>query len=159
MKSKWHMISTYLINFLVIYNAFLINGGRGPFMLNESYWACHCDDANSVSSEIKEENPLHPAIIGMDNRSASADSLEICFAPRTESENTVCKKKLPLRYLDLLLSGADIIHSPVISPLANRSIPFSQTRSRFYIRTKDGICRRSPPTSQTDRLFVKIGKS
>lgn len=124
MKQRIHRISAFVITLFVIYNTLLINGGRGPFTLYESYWACHCDDSPGIE-QSKDIDPLKPSLIKRNNSKDSGASYDICHAPRISEESTVCKTKLPLRYINLLLSGMYIIDSPVYSPLSGLYFPFS----------------------------------
>lgn len=94
---------------LFLYNALLIGGGRGPFALHNEYWSCHCADLyNSGEQSTSDQDLLRPSLkkggIAFSD-SASAGDDEICHAHRDDS-NHVCKRKLPLKYLSILMENA-----------------------------------------------------
>lgn len=94
---------------LFMYNALLIGGGRGPFALHNEYWSCHCDDLYSNPAPSTEDHdPLKPSLkksgVAVSDSAVASDD-EICHAKHNSADH-VCKRKLPLKYLSILMENA-----------------------------------------------------
>lgn len=105
---------------ILLYNTLLIGGGRGPFALYEDHWSCHCNDLYATVDE--KPDPYADLGIELEVLAGSIreplipqNSEELCLSPEltkssgAEGQNDVCKRKLPLRYMSLLLANAVIL--------------------------------------------------
>lgn len=109
-----------LLVLLSLYTGILMGGGSGPFLLYEAFWVCHCSDAQEVEDYLRNSEDgkqIEYALTGVDrllrlNHDDSPD--EFCTAGDDSSDTyKVCKKKLPLKYLALVLQN---IHIMTVGP-------------------------------------------
>lgn len=113
MTSSFRENAALLLLPFYFYSALLVAGGSGPFILNRDFWICHCADAVNAAAESRSPtvNSL-PALDTDDDLPVSAD-MEICRTKRTSpapaEDSKMCKRKLPMRYLSVFFSNADII--------------------------------------------------
>lgn len=114
-------VLTYTILASQLYMTLLVGAGRGPFSLYNSYWSCHCAD-QETAGELTLVDPYSPNLIGETGYSENGIDQDICRAPRIGdrddlSSPDICPRKMPLRYLSLLLEGSVIIFSESIPVL------------------------------------------
>ncbi len=103
--------------FFVGYNILLVNGGRGPFALYDSFWACHCKDGSAAISDELSRFQSRTGLSVNDLSALSDTSLlvshseaDICRSGSTGmTENKSCKRKLPLRYTHLLIGNSYMV--------------------------------------------------
>jgi hypothetical protein len=118
-------VSIFLL-FFYLYTSLLIAGGKGPFTLYDDFWICHCSDTETELSELDAGDLLKPDLVGLARqRRIVEEDPDICRAPRSGSnvasgsnsnaDSKVCQKKLPLRYLNAMLTN--------ISALRFTSVP------------------------------------
>lgn len=97
-----------LVVALFLCDAILLGGGHGPFALYRKYWICHCSDLPADSgSRTAARDLLHPSIkkSRLSGSPVFRSGNEICHAKQNNGFH-VCKRKLPLRYLSILMGGA-----------------------------------------------------
>ena len=126
-KIKYHREFTALLTLvMILYNVLLIGGGRGPFTLYDSFWICHCNEIESLEAPAETMAAL-PAIrgslviAGSDVDPVSINSDEMCRhpalteaavehpAPIAAATDGICKTKLPIKYVTLLLENAHFL--------------------------------------------------
>lgn len=129
---------TAIVLLVVGYNFLLINGGKGPFTLYASYWTCHCSDTEDLA--LSTDDILEPEIItvsGLGQRESIDD--DICHAEREPEFNKICKTKLPLRYINLLLSNSFVIGVASFCILDSLYFSFSNVLPQYDIAPRNGI--------------------
>jgi len=117
-----NILTSVIVTITFVHTAILIGGGRGPFALNGSYWACHCPDSpndDSVQSSVSPSQLFHRPLTAsaklQTTQDFELDQSEICKVHYTpvSLQGKVCKKKLPLRYTGMLLSNVVVIYAPL----------------------------------------------
>ena len=112
-------IILYSIIATQLYLTVLVGGGRGPFGLYDSFWSCHCSDP--VENTIAD--PFRPTLLGSGTLK-TGDGFEVdedmCLSPATRKALNlpdICPKKMPLRYLTLLMEGSHVFFHTLNSEL------------------------------------------
>ncbi len=137
LHSKGRRAAAVILLMGVFYNTLLLAGGRGPFTLYESYWACQCGDSVEEIADFLETSDnagAAPVLKGAESQLVhkryTGLHSDICISPdsplfeaagalaETESgQNEICRKKLPLRYLSLIGSSYAFIYTAFINIL------------------------------------------
>jgi hypothetical protein len=138
MKSVSRRITVFLFISVYLYSSVLVAGGRGPFALYEEFWSCHCSDLSSEDDDSKESADLselpalkgsNPVLSVIKNNIDDLNDPDICRSSNsTKKSGTVinnsktskdteapdiCKRKLPLRYTDVLISNSLACIDPI----------------------------------------------
>jgi hypothetical protein len=136
MKSVSRRITVFLFISVYLYSSLLMAGGRGPFALYEEFWSCHCSDLSSEEDNSNEFADLSelPAMRGSislissnNGNIADLDDPDICRSSNSRKASVevtedaskdpeapdICKRKLPLRYTDVLISNSLACIDPV----------------------------------------------
>ena len=106
------MIYVFLL-MAYLYTSLLVAGGRGPFTLYDSFWSCHCSDLYETELEIALDSN-RPVFLGVSTLFHNGDEPvddDMCRSRVSrrsdgdEETRDICRRKLPLRYLDVLFTN------------------------------------------------------
>ena len=125
MKESFSKSMSLLLLAGYLYSSLLVGGGLGPFTLYSDFWTCHCNDLYADQSGTRaslfdifqKDSPIPgPTLLGisLDSGHASdAGDEDMCLSglrirkgvTDAQEERKICKRKLPLRYLNGLFTN------------------------------------------------------
>lgn len=156
MTSSFREYAVLVLLPFYLYSALLVAGGSGPFVLNRDFWTCHCADSTDPAQEspplsAKLAGSASPGLDLSDELPVPA-GIDICRTDRTPAaqveDSKVCKRKLPMRYLNAFFGNADTISVATVLVVSRPSPPFSKSLPDAPASIREGIALSllRPPT-------------